>query len=150
MNRALVSPEQLEFLRDLPRSKEIEANGYHFHLSHAALSGDLYRYDLTPNVSDAVLREAYRSIDADFILCGHTHFGMVRNIDEKVFVNPGAVGLQHDGNWHASYAIWHDGKVKLRRVKYEVEKCAAKLRESALPPDAAEQLARIIETGKGP
>src|SRR6266700_7449609 len=150
MNRALVSPEQIEFLRDLPRSKEIDANGYHFHLSHAAPGGDLYRYDLTPEVIDALLIDACRNIEADFIFCGHTHFPMVRKIDKKVFINPGAVGLQHDGNWRASYAIWHDGKVKLRRVKYDVEKCASKLRASALPPDAADQLARVIETGKGP
>ena len=150
MNRALLSPEQVDFLRDLPRSKDVETGGHRFHLSHGAPDGDLYRYDLIPDASDAVLIELCRKIDADFILCGHTHFPMVRKIDNKVFVNPGAVGLQHDGNWRASYAIWSNGKVKLHRVKYDEEKCAAKLRASQLPPDAAEQLARIIETGKGP
>jgi putative phosphoesterase len=150
MNRALLSPEQTEFLHDLPRSKEVEMDGCRFHLSHAAPGGDLYRYDLTPQVSDAQLIDACRNIEADFILCGHTHFPMVRKIDKKVFVNPGAIGLQHDGDWRASYAIWHDDKVKLRRVKYDAEKCASKLRASALPPDAAEQLVRIIEIGKGP
>jgi len=150
MNRPLLSPEQIDFLRDLPRSKEVEIGGYRFHLSHAAPGGDLYRYDLTPKVSDALLIEACRNIEADFILCGHTHFSMVRKIDNKVFINPGAVGLQHDGNWRASYAIWNDGKVKLHRLKYAAEKCTSKLRASKLPPDTAEQLARIIETGKGP
>jgi putative phosphoesterase len=150
MNRALLSPEQMEFLRELPRSKELEAGRHRFHLSHAGPSGDLYRSDLLPKVSDAVLMEACREIDADFIFCGHTHFSMVRQIDNKVFVNPGAVGMQLDGNWRASYAIWNDGKVKLHRVKYDEEKCARKLRESRLPPDAAEQLAGIIETGKEP
>jgi predicted phosphodiesterase len=101
-------------------------------------------------VSDAVLIELCRKIDADFILCGHTHFPMLRKIDNKLFINPGAIGLQHDGNWRASYAIWNDGKVKLHRMKYDEEKCASKLRASKLPPDATEQLARIIETGKGP
>jgi putative phosphoesterase len=150
MNRALLSSEQIEFLCGLPRSEEIEFDGCRFHLSHGAPGGNLYRYDLTPEVSDAELIDACRNIEADFILCGHTHFPLVRTIDEKVFVNPGAVGLQHDGNWRASYAIWHDGKVKLRRVKYDVEKCASKLRATALPPDAAEQLAQILETGEGP
>ena len=150
MNRALLSPEQIEFLRELPRSRNVEADGCRFHLSHAAPGGDIYRYDLMPKISDEVLIDASRDIDADFIFCGHTHFPMLRKIGNKVFVNPGAVGLQHDGNWRASYAIWNDGIVKLHRVKYEVEKCANKLRASALPPDAAEQLAGIIETGKGP
>ena len=52
---------------------------------------------------------------------------MVRKIDDKVFVNPGAVGPQHDGNWRASYAIWNDGKVKLHRVKYDEEKCPGQI-----------------------
>ena len=150
MNRALLLPEQKDFLRDLPASKEIELDGYRFDLSHGGPGGDLYRYDLTPDLSDADLAEACRKIDADFILCGHTHFPMVRKLGDKVFLNPGAVGLQHDGDWRASYAIWQDGKVKLRRVKYDVGKCASKLRASTLPLDAAEQLAQIIETGKGP
>jgi len=150
MNRALLLPEQKDFLRDLPASKEIELDGYRFDLSHGGPGGDLYRYDLTPELSDADLAEACRKIDADFILCGHTHFPMVRKLGDKVFLNPGAVGLQHDGDWRASYAIWQDGKVKLRRVKYDVGKCASKLRACTLPPDAAEQLAQIIETGKGP
>ena len=115
-----------------------------------APGGDLYRYDLTPEVSDAELITACQDIDADFILCGHTHFPFVRKLGSKVFINPGAVALQHDGNWRASYAIWDDGKVKLHRVKYDDEKCAGKLRASKLPPNATEQLARIIETGKGP
>jgi putative phosphoesterase len=150
INRVLLSPEQIDFLRGLPRSKAIEAGGHRFHLSHGALGGDIYRYDLTPEVSDAILIGVCREVDADFIFCGHTHFPMVRKIDNKVFVNPGAVGLQRDGNWRASYATWNDGKVRLHRVKYDEEKCTAKLRASNLPPDAAEQLARIIETGKGP
>lgn len=150
MNRALLSREQMEFLRDLPSSKDLQAGKYRFHLSHAGPGGDLYRSDLVPKVSNAVLIEACRDIDADFIFCGHTHFSMVREIDNKVFVNPGAVGMQLDGNWRASYAIWKDGQVKVHRVKYDEEKCASKLREGTLSPDAAEQLARIIETGKGP
>jgi ribosomal 50S subunit-recycling heat shock protein len=75
---------------------------------------------------------------------------MVRKAGAKGFINPGAVGLQHDGNPRASYALRHDGKVKLRRVKYDVEKCIAKLQATALPPDAAEQLAQILRTGEGP
>ena len=52
MNKELLSPEQVDFLRELPRSKDMEIDGRRFHLSHATPGGDLYRYDLTPEVSD--------------------------------------------------------------------------------------------------
>lgn len=96
------------------------------------------------------MSEVFAATETEFILCKRTHFPMVRKIDNKVFVNLGAVGLQHDGNWHASYGIWNNGKLKLHRVSYDAEECAKKLRASKLPRDAAEQLVRIIETGQGP
>jgi predicted phosphodiesterase len=48
MNRALLSPEQIDFLRDLPRRKDIEASGHRFHLSHGAPGGDLIVTILLP------------------------------------------------------------------------------------------------------
>ncbi|MGA7212688.1 MAG: metallophosphoesterase family protein, partial [Terrimicrobiaceae bacterium] len=119
-----------------------------FHLSHASPDGDLYKSHLQPDISDASLAAEIENIDADFILCGHTHLPMVREIDGRIFVNPGSVGLPLDGNPQASYAVFHDGAIKLRRAKYDVEKMVSKLRQSTLPVDAVERLAEILRTGR--
>ena len=103
---------------------------------------------MQPDISDASLTAEIEGIDADFILCGHTHLPMVREIDGRTFVNPGSVGLPLDGDPHASYAVFHEGKIKLRRAKYDVEKTIKKLRQSTLPVDAAERLAEILRTGR--
>ena len=87
--------------------------------------------------------------DAEFVLCGHTHLPMQRTVGRQHYVNPGSVGLQRlgDGDLRASYAVWQDGVVRLRRVEYDVAKTAALARRCALPAPTAERLARLYETG---
>ena len=63
-------------------------------------------------------------------------------------MNPGSVGLPLDGDPHASYALYQDGKIKLRRARYDVDKTIRKLRRSTLPDDAVERLAEILRTGR--
>jgi len=148
MNRELLHAEQIEYLRGLPVLKILTLDGFRFHLSHAAPDGDLYKSHLQPDISDASLSAAIGGVDADFVMCGHTHLPMVREIDGRIFVNPGSVGLPLDGDPHASYAVFHDGKIKLRRAKYDVERTIKKLRQSTLPADDAERLAEILLTGR--
>jgi putative phosphoesterase len=147
MNRKLVLEQQMEWLRGLPVSKTLAFDGIRFHLSHAAPDGDLYKSHLQPDISDALLAAEIGYINADFILCGHTHLPMVREIGGKTFVNPGSVGLPLDGDSRASYAVYHSGRIKLRRMKYDVEKTVERLHRSALPRDASERLSEILRVG---
>ena len=117
MNRELLHAEQIEYLRGLPLLKTLMLDGFRFHLSHAAPNGELYKNHLQPDISDASLTAEIGGVDADFILCGHTHLPMFREIESRIFVNPGSVGLPLDGDPHASYALYQDGKIKLRRAK---------------------------------
>jgi putative phosphoesterase len=147
MNRELLLPEQIEFLQRLPLTKSVTLDRFRFHLSHATPDGDLYKNHLQPDISDEALAVAVESIDADFVLCGHTHMPMIRKIGTKTFINPGSVGLPLDGDPRASYAVFHDGKVRLRRVKYAVTETVARLYESTLPSAAAAQMAEILCAG---
>jgi putative phosphoesterase len=147
MNRELLLPEQIEYLQKLPVTNKFVHDGFRFHLSHAAPDGSLYKSDLRPEISDDALAVELEGVDADFIFCGHTHLPMIRNIGGKVFMNPGSIGLPLDGDPRASYAIFHNGKIKLRRVKYDVGKTVEKLCESTLPAILAKQLAEILRAG---
>jgi putative phosphoesterase len=147
MNRELLLPEQIEYLQQLPVTKKLTFDDFRFHLSHAAPNGDLYKSDLQPNISDDALAAEIKDIDADFILCGHTHLPMVREIEGRTFINPGSVGLPLDGDPRASYAIFHNGKIKLRRMKYNVGKTVENLCESTLSPALAARLAEILHAG---
>jgi putative phosphoesterase len=148
MNRCLVTADQLGYLRELPLIETIRVDGALVRLAHAGPHGYLYRSDLTPDIGDAALQRALRDIAADLIFCGHTHLPMVRRLSGKIFVNPGSVGMPLDGNPLASYAVWQDGKVRISRARYDVEKVANQLLRTTLPPRSAERLAEIIRTGR--
>jgi putative phosphoesterase len=150
MNRALLSPEQIAWLQLLPATKDVVLDHRRFRLAHGAPNGDPYRYDLTPSLADAALAEVVKEFTADVFLCGHTHLPMARKLGKRMFVNPGSVGQQHDGDPRASYAIWQDGAIKLHRVCYDVEATVRKLHASALPPAIAKQLAHVLRTGASP
>ena len=147
MNRVLLSTDHIAYLQLLPATEDVVLDDCRFRLAHGAPNGDPYRYDLTPGISDAELVKALDEFTADGFLCGHTHFPMVRKIGGRIFVNPGSVGQPHDGDPRASYAVWDDGVVHLRRAKYDITKTADKLRASALPPAMAERLATVLRTG---
>jgi predicted phosphodiesterase len=117
-----------------------------FRLAHATPNGNLYRY-LTPGITDIELAGELDGILADVVFCGHTHFPMIRKVDSKLFVNPGSVGQPRDGDPRACYAVWDDGVIKLRRTKYAVAKTIEKLRACPLPPQMADQLALVLQTG---
>jgi predicted phosphodiesterase len=59
-------------------------------------------------------------LEADILTVGHTHLPMVRCHGKLCIVNPGSVGQPLDGDPRASYAIWEDGRVTIRRVEYDL------------------------------
>jgi putative phosphoesterase len=146
MNRALLSPKQIAWLQLLPETEEVVLENCRFRLAHATPNGNLFRY-LVPGITDIELAGEMEGVLADVVFCGHTHFPMIRKIGSKLFVNPGSVGQPRDNDPRASYALWDDGVVKLRRATYDIAKTVDKLRASKLPPAVAERLAHILNTG---
>jgi predicted phosphodiesterase len=62
---------------------------------------------------------------------------------KKYFINVGSVGQPRDGDWHASYVIYHADKkyVELRRLEYDIHTAQQKILEAGLPARLAERLA---------
>jgi protein phosphatase len=65
-------------------------------------------------------------------------------------VNPGSVGQPKDGAPDASYAVWEDGEITLRKVRYPVERTVAKIDELPLSAAIAQALRHVLETGRSP
>jgi hypothetical protein len=56
-----------------------------------------------------------------------------------------------DGDARACYAVWEDGEVSLRRIKYDVETAVKRLRESGLPEGVAMKMANVLRNaGRAP
>jgi hypothetical protein len=52
-----------------------------------------------------------------------------------------------DGDPRACYALWEDGEVKLRRVKYDVQRAVKRLSESGLRKDVATKMGAVLRHG---
>src|SRR4051812_834708 len=67
--------------------------------------------------------------NAKRLIFGHTHLPFARTSHGIELINPGSVGLPFDGDPRAAYALVRDdGTVEHRRVAYDHESSAAKVR----------------------
>lgn len=87
---------------------------------HASMRGN--RDGIYPETPDDELRQKIGPPPA--VLCvGHTHRPLVRQIDDTLVVNVGAVGMPFDGDGRAAYAqlSWRNGRwqVEIVRLDYD-------------------------------
>jgi putative phosphoesterase len=142
----ILSAGEKDFLGNLPITLNIEVEGKKFLLSHGSPNGDMYKY-LRPDVTDKEMESELRDIDADIVFIGHTHLPMVREIHGITIVNPGSVGQPRDGIPMASYAVWEDGRVEIKRVRYDIEATVKGLLATNIPSNYVSMLARILREG---
>ncbi|MCS7099414.1 MAG: metallophosphoesterase family protein [Sulfolobales archaeon] len=154
----LLSKEQLEWLRNLPRSWSGVVGGLKVFAAHGSPRNNLFGY-LRPSLPRSELLLALtpsmyslrpRPVDSDVVLVGHTHAQFDIRVDSIRVVNPGSVGQPRDGDPRAAYAIVETGNwgVELRRVEYDVMKTVRKLRELNLDREHLSRLERILVTGR--
>ena len=153
--REQLSGEEKEFLDGLGFVEHF----VDFAVVHGSLHGpEMFNYVQT--IFDAEL--SFEALDKPLLFYGHTHIPltffdttpMTYTMDSEVeidtaiktLVNVGSVGQPRDENPNACYGIYDDQAmtVELRRVVYDVEAAAAKIREAGLP----EALAVRLELGK--
>ncbi len=146
-HREILDEDEIEYLRSTPLSEEFELGGARFFLAHASPQGDLYKY-LKPDTDDSIWRNEIEGINADFIFVGHTHLPVIKEIDRRIIVNPGSVGQPRDGIPQASYAIWEDGRVTLKRVPYDIEKTISALMATQLDPRIINELSNVLRKGR--
>lgn len=113
--------DNLEFIRALPKMTTLTLEGIGIALCHGTPSGQhdaLYETD----PDGRFRRQRERAPEARLIVCGRTHRPFARWVDHTLFVNPGAVGVSHEGRRRATYAListeeepW---QVDIRQVAY--------------------------------
>lgn len=144
--RSVLNSEEKNFLGNLPVTLHVEVEGTKFLLSHASPTGDIYKY-LRPDTSDNEFENEIKDIRADVIFIGHTHFPMIRKIKDITIINPGSIGQPRDGIPKASYAVWENGRVEIKRIPYNIEGTIRGLQATTIPPQHIETLAGILRKG---
>jgi diadenosine tetraphosphatase ApaH/serine/threonine PP2A family protein phosphatase len=142
-----------KYLAGLPLARNYDG----FSITHASFhKPHTWRYVLDEH-------EARKCLDAmPETLCfiGHSHVPLVveetglgffsgsREVDiregRRYIINVGSVGQPRDADPRASYAVYDDDarRVSIRRVRYDVEGAARKIRAAGLPEILAERLGR--------
>lgn len=86
---------------------------------------------------DEQVMELIGDVDADLVVCGHTHVQVDRRLPNGLrVVNAGSVGMPYEGRRGAFWALLGP-EVELRHTEYDVEAAVASIRAAGAPPDAS-------------
>lgn len=145
--RSMLSAEDRDFLATLPGESSAEIAGVRFHLTRLSPDDMNAETHLLITMSQARLREMVGGIEADVILLGGPHVPALRQVDDRLIVCPGSLGLPRYGVPDPTFAAWEDGRVQIHHLHYHPQDTVRKL---SLLPFAAEHLLRlqsILRTG---
>jgi putative phosphoesterase len=138
--------EQKKYLLGLPELITQQVENHQITVCHAVPSMTPYAYVPANALARWRFEVAYAQ-HPDFLVVGHTHMPFVIKIDKTTVINPGSVGQPKDGDPRASYAVWENGEVELRRASYDVQSVIRDLAASDISEPIAAQLGRVLLTG---
>ncbi|MDA4127461.1 MAG: metallophosphatase family protein [Thaumarchaeota archaeon] len=132
-----------KYLSGLPLELRIPFGDAEAYFTHGSPDDRLWEY-VDPRTHSSLFEHYLGKLGVQVIGLGHTHVPYVwKEVAGTVF-NPGSVGQPRDGDKRASYAILtFDGeevRVEQRRVPYDYETTASKIRAAGLPESFAERL----------
>jgi putative phosphoesterase len=107
--RAALTDEQIEFLYAQPLTAQIDRVLF----CHATPRNDLDIF--TERTPEERLAEIFAGVDADVVVCGHTHMQFERTIAGKRVINSGSVGMPYENEPGAYWTL----DLEHRRVDYE-------------------------------
>jgi predicted phosphodiesterase len=110
-----------EYIAALPEQIELEVEGVgHVLFCHGSPRSD--EEMILKTTPDEWLREMLAGVEADVVVCGHTHMQFDRRVDDRRVVNAGSVGLAYG----APGAHWLElgPGVEHRRTPYDNESFA--------------------------
>jgi putative phosphoesterase len=115
--REQMSDEQIEFLHGLPERLELEVDGLGRVLfCHASPRNDVDIFlEGTPEERVVPL---FAGVDAELVVCGHTHMQFSREIAGTMVINAGSVGMPYEDEPGAYWALLGPG-VDHRRTPYD-------------------------------
>jgi putative phosphoesterase len=112
-----LSEEQIAFLHGLPELQELDVDGVGRVLfCHATPRNDVDIFlEGTPEERVA---PSFEGVDADLVVCGHTHMQFSREIGGVKVVNAGSVGMPYDDEPGAYWLALGPG-IEHRRTPYD-------------------------------
>ncbi|MFW6458926.1 MAG: metallophosphoesterase family protein [Halodesulfurarchaeum sp.] len=139
----VITDDNREFLRSLDTQLAFDLGDLRVVLVHGSPRRiNEYLYADRPDESFERLLD---TVEADVLVCGHTHLPYHRELPSgRHVVNAGSVGKPKDDDPRAGYVVLTasgaDLEVQMIRVEYDVEREAAAIERSEMPDAFAEML----------
>ncbi len=115
--RGQLDPEQIGFLHGLPASVTLAVNGLGRVLFvHATARNDVDIF--TERTPEANVAPCFAGVEADVVVCGHTHVQFDRKLAGLRVVNAGSVGMAYEHVPGAYWLLLGPG-VEFRRTPFE-------------------------------
>jgi predicted phosphodiesterase len=103
-------------------------------------------------LTDEEIENLLRNIEADYVICGHTHLPMNRQAGNWRIFNPGSVGVPLDGIFSASYMILEGNEQgwtpTFRRVPFDYEAVFEEFERSGYNRESGPMGKLIVEVYK--
>ena len=134
-----------EYVAALPEQVELDVDGVgHVLFCHGSPRSD--EEMILKTTPDEWLREMLEGVEADVVVCGHTHMQFDRRVDRWRVVNAGSVGLPYG----ASGAHWLllGPDVEHRRTAYDTDAFADRVKtlDWSIAEQVAEENIRTVPT----
>lgn len=145
-NDVAIIPDNLkEFLRNLPKQKELEIEGVKILLVHGSPRQN--DENISPDLPIEQIEKMIDETTADVIFCGHTHIPCGYQTRKKqTVVNVGSVGRPFTPNPQSCYVVaeFYDGsfEVKHKFLDYDIQKAAEILAKRSF--EGSDKLAQIL------
>ena len=129
---ARLGPERLERVARWPPTFRLDVEGLGRVLfCHATPTSDTEILTAITPEDDVV--DALAGVDADVVVCGHTHVQYDRPAGTTRLVNAGSVGMPYEGSPDARWALLGDGEVALVSSTYDADRALADLARTGFP-----------------
>lgn len=144
----VLDKSRIEFLQKLPLLIIEIIDGKRFYLTHGS-PRSVFEY-IKPETPDEVIRnmvdEAMEPIDANFLVIGHSHIPMYRELGNLILINPGSVGQPRDEDPRASCVLFDTEceKAEFLRLDYDIDAVCTKIKDK-MP--LADELIGILRRG---
>lgn len=131
-----LSESSKEYIYSLPKEIIYEDEGKKIYISHYPMNedGSFRKHIKKANVKEN--EEMFSGINADIYLYGHTHAEIYNEQNNKLYINPGALGCPEKTNY-ATYGILNISKENIEyeqlKVEYNVQEVIQEIEKVKFP-----------------